>query len=536
MFEGSAMDAAALLLLVSGVGVGFGWQPMPDGAPQYEYIVQVEPELLETMANGQAIPIVADVPEHVRPVGRIRIVVGRGEPPRQQLVTQLKPPVAAPAPTASGGVELAQYGQPASAYQPQAPGDRYASGVQPAAGGEWNAENPAAASADDGILPTRQQLFDGTELGDAAQRTWNNGVETAEAAAGAVERLGDGLKQAAQPLREGLADGVGRVDQRVRNAAGNLGDRTKELFNDLEKPFAAATGGPAGNAQWNGAGATPADNRGAQDEAWNAEETAAAPPSAAGPRYTGVGSSAAAPAATDPSGQAEWNGGAGTAPTADPRAAAAGAARPNDPFATSDDPRFRSPANAAASDPKTPITPGAGDPASAPPFAGTADSWGPKGSAVLPPREGQTLSDRVAASQDKPAASGESAASGNSPEVREPMLKQPGNRPLEGVDPREQQPADLSHLAGASPAAATTPTSTTANGAAGQGWETGQAKPAAAKGSRENAAVVIAAWVLLTGSVAGNLYLFWSYLDVRQKYRSLVRKTARAVGSRFSAA
>jgi hypothetical protein len=32
------------------------------------------------------------------------------------------------------------------------------------------------------------------------------------------------------------------------------------------------------------------------------------------------------------------------------------------------------------------------------------------------------------------------------------------------------------------------------------------------------------------------MYLFWSYLDVRQKYRSLVRKTARAVGSRFSAA
>jgi hypothetical protein len=37
-------------------------------------------------------------------------------------------------------------------------------------------------------------------------------------------------------------------------------------------------------------------------------------------------------------------------------------------------------------------------------------------------------------------------------------------------------------------------------------------------------------------SAAGNIYLFWSYLDVRTKYRALVRKTARAVGSRFSAA
>jgi hypothetical protein len=44
---------------------------------------------------------------------------------------------------------------------------------------------------------------------------------------------------------------------------------------------------------------------------------------------------------------------------------------------------------------------------------------------------------------------------------------------------------------------------------------------------RDNAALVLAAWVLLSGSVAGNLYLFWSYLDVRQKYRALVRKTAR---------
>jgi hypothetical protein len=54
--------------------------------------------------------------------------------------------------------------------------------------------------------------------------------------------------------------------------------------------------------------------------------------------------------------------------------------------------------------------------------------------------------------------------------------------------------------------------------------------------SKDNAVITLVAWVLLFGSAFGNLYLFWSYLDVRQKYRSLVRKTARAVGSRFSAA
>jgi hypothetical protein len=53
---------------------------------------------------------------------------------------------------------------------------------------------------------------------------------------------------------------------------------------------------------------------------------------------------------------------------------------------------------------------------------------------------------------------------------------------------------------------------------------------------KDNGVITLVAWVLLFGSAFGNLYLFWSYLDVRQKYRSLVRKTARAVGSRFSAA
>src|SRR5688500_17909820 len=99
------MDAAALILLVSGVGVAFGWQPMPDGSQQYEYVVQLEPELAETLADGRSIPIVIDVPKEVQPIGRIRVVVGREEPPRQRLVTRLKP--------ATGGqgstVELAQY-------------------------------------------------------------------------------------------------------------------------------------------------------------------------------------------------------------------------------------------------------------------------------------------------------------------------------------------------------------------------------------------------------------------------------------------
>jgi len=70
------MATAAFLLLVSSVGVGFGWQPMPDGSPRVEYLVRIEPEMLTALQAGSTIPIVSEVPEDVGPIGRVRIVIG----------------------------------------------------------------------------------------------------------------------------------------------------------------------------------------------------------------------------------------------------------------------------------------------------------------------------------------------------------------------------------------------------------------------------------------------------------------------------
>lgn len=535
------MDAATLLLLVSGVGVGFGWQPMPDGTPRYEYVVQIEPELLETMADGHAIPIVADVPEHVHPVGRIRVVVGRGEPPRQQLVRRLKPAVSdADAASPSGAVELAQYqGGGDSPY-----GDRYA--AQPPAAAEWNtdgAANPAAPpnGNNDGVLPTGTQLFQGGRLGDTAEKAWNTGVETAEAAAGAIDRVGDGIQEAAQPLRRGIEQGVERVDNRVRDAAGNLGDRTRDLIDELGRPINNLRGAAAGTTE-----NQPPPTAGATaNSQWNGVEAPTANPAEAADRHSWNDEGPAPDVATGPQSPAPRLGGAVLPPLAtgsvDPRTAAAGASASRDPFANSADPRFRSASNPAGADGRAPITPpdtGGQEPA---PFAGLPANWGAGGSPVLPP-----VGD--AATGVRPDAGSPTALNNDGrlpaagpvvPAVKEPMLQQPANRPLEGVDPREQQAADPSTLAGAPPTDANAAKTPAANaGAAGQGWDGAAAAPAntAAAGGKGNAAVLIAAWVLLTGSVAGNLYLFWSYLDVRQKYRSLVRKTARAVGSRFSAA
>ncbi|MBX3435708.1 MAG: hypothetical protein KF847_20515 [Pirellulales bacterium] len=54
--------------------------------------------------------------------------------------------------------------------------------------------------------------------------------------------------------------------------------------------------------------------------------------------------------------------------------------------------------------------------------------------------------------------------------------------------------------------------------------------------SPRNMIPVVVAWVLLFGSIAGNAYLLWSYLEVRMKYRTLVRRNGQGVRSRFSPA
>jgi hypothetical protein len=79
------MDAAMLLLALAIAGVNFGWQAAPDGSAGYEYIVQVEPELVDAMQRGDSIPIESNIPPDVGPIRKVRIVVGRGELPREPL-------------------------------------------------------------------------------------------------------------------------------------------------------------------------------------------------------------------------------------------------------------------------------------------------------------------------------------------------------------------------------------------------------------------------------------------------------------------
>jgi hypothetical protein len=547
------MSAVALLALFFATGVDSGWQPMPDGSPRSEYIVQVEPEMLAALADGQSVPIVSEVPAEAQPIGRIRIVVGRDALPRQRATTRLKP-TDYPAARGATSIELTQYTEPV--------GQRYATppatattGYDPytqlpptapsATGGAWNQD----AASDN---PLREPAPPASGAGG-----WNGGVtEVADASAarGPLQRVGDGIQEVTDPIR----DGIDRIDDRVRTAAENLGARTQGVIDQL-RPEGGIFGGAAtpapgaagsGASGWNGGAAavptggalatTPVDSAATSAPGWNG---------GAGPA---VSAPVASAAATPEPPRSAWNqdasvavdsgaGFAGASPDGPvaPPLATGGAATPRgsdgDPWAQAADPRLRgdglssatgAAGSTAATGPAAPSAfPGVG---AAPPFGGSA---GP----LLGSASGATGT----------------PAAGSPPAVTGGMLAQPATRPLDGVDPMTSPFTPGGSTLGATPAftpagglggapsplqtAAAQGWGTGAQGAAGTDQQTAGEKANSGSDARHRAAVIMA-WVLLSGSAAGNIYLFWSYLDVRTKYRSLVRKTARAVGSRFSAA
>jgi hypothetical protein len=81
--EGSrtVMLAIPLLLAASTMGVDYGWQRTADG--QWEYIVQVEPALLQNLAEGES--IVSTMPAEMDGVRRVVLKVGTEALPRERM-------------------------------------------------------------------------------------------------------------------------------------------------------------------------------------------------------------------------------------------------------------------------------------------------------------------------------------------------------------------------------------------------------------------------------------------------------------------
>lgn len=76
------MLAASLILAAAALGVDTGWEP--DGQGGYTYIIQIEPQMLDTLRAGTV--ITSEIPPGLSGVRSFRIVVGQERPPHGDLV------------------------------------------------------------------------------------------------------------------------------------------------------------------------------------------------------------------------------------------------------------------------------------------------------------------------------------------------------------------------------------------------------------------------------------------------------------------
>jgi hypothetical protein len=75
------MCGAVLCVAAIALGIDVGWQPLPEGG--LEYIIQIEPNMLQRLKDG--VEITSDVDPSLRGIRSYRIVVGNKELPRRAL-------------------------------------------------------------------------------------------------------------------------------------------------------------------------------------------------------------------------------------------------------------------------------------------------------------------------------------------------------------------------------------------------------------------------------------------------------------------
>jgi len=546
------MQSATLFLLTSSMGVLFGWQPMPDGSPRYEYVVQLDPDLLATLEAGGSIPISSDIPEDIGPIGRIRIVVGSEPLPRTRLTTALKP------------VKKSRKGLVETQHR-VAPVESTASGrysnASPQALLPPSDTNSSAISNPSAILPPQDTQGLAGSLQGATQSLGNQlrnvgesvrtdaqqmfGRARNDASSGAtgqigktVEQLQQGFQQGAEPFRQAAQ----QTGQHLRNAAENLGQQVRETVDQFGRPLRERSilGGRELGASEN-------------------HSQTILPPSSAPSQQQFAGNQ------SNSHGQ-----------------------QPSQPVSSRHDPREASPWNNSA--PPTSgniasgnITPGSNSPPAfnrAPPAQTTTNPQGfsapwpslPQDEhrnqasqphlqspqpQILPnkiPNDRFDLAnhptanpaatagdasgryqpnDKWASAPNFPADDRHSHVS-SAPEIRRNMLDRPADAALRTSSGQPSLPASGPQFSQSperrSPA---TPVQ-----ASNFGWDNTSRKAIDSSSSRSEDPTrttfpLILSWVLLSGSGAGNLYLLWSFWDVRNKYRGLVYN-ARGSDGRYS--
>lgn len=238
------MESTALILLtlsakLLSTGVMFGWQPMPDDAEKVEYIVQIEPELAATLQAGQSIPITSDIPDDIGPIGRIRIVVGRDELPRQNLVTSMKPwPVETSKHLQSdSGIVETQFTTPASGS------GRYGntsngSEILPPSGNGQPASNPFGQALQQGAEEARNLANNASNeiLPPSSDQLFGSSGDVRPGVQGAINNTTNQLQR---DFNRGVEQVADRTGQQLREAVNSVGQRASEAVDEFGRSLSS---------------------------------------------------------------------------------------------------------------------------------------------------------------------------------------------------------------------------------------------------------------------------------------------------------
>lgn len=496
------MQSVAFYFLASALAVTYGWQPMPDGSESYEYVVQLDKELLTRLERGESIPISTDIPEDIQPIRRIRLVVGDEDLPRRKLVTALKPEQQ----EASTDVVRGQYADSAPRYanQPILPAD----------------------SASNQILPRAREVENSVNaLGDALQRTAREARNAAETQI---------LPRANQILPRSSGDilpknSTARISNTSQNTNASNDAAIRELFaepagrkqNNVQVADQRnATGGryPSDNSA-NAAPILPRNNNGNMSTAGN-NSTISPPNNGNGARYD-RGNQFANP-------QSE--------PVA-PRTVSNGENTPRIQAPWPEDNKFQDSPLAEEYKNRNGR------------YATSNNMSPPNGQSNLGSRPNRDNLAQVPRQQDMnsselqlrdPRGFQEPTRDSNPsgvPSIRKNMLEAPADRELRmASDGRAAMPASYSE-----PREVlqenhnnVSPTSNPVTTVASQSPTVEQpSQTPSSSNPNAQAFPLVVAWVLLFGSGGGNVYMLWNYLDIRSKYRDLVRSAGRKLGRRY---
>lgn len=239
------MESTALILLtlsakLLSTGVLFGWQPMPDDAKKVEYIVQIEPELAATLQAGQSIPITSDIPDDIGPIGRIRIVVGRDELPRQNLVTSMKPwpsEATAQQQPANGIVET-QFTTPSDGSARYGNSGNGGNEILPPSGSGQPASNPFGQALQQGAEKARNLANNAANeiLPPSSDQLFGSSSEVRRGVQGAINNTTNQLQR---DFNRGVEQVADRTGQQLRQAVNNAGQRASEAVDEFGRSLSS---------------------------------------------------------------------------------------------------------------------------------------------------------------------------------------------------------------------------------------------------------------------------------------------------------